>query len=249
LRFMDVAVDAIIQARRGSTRLPDKVLMDIAGEPMLACVVQRTMRAKLIRTVVVATTTKQSDDIIVQLCRNRGWPCFRGSENDVLDRYFQVANVYKSDVVVRISSDSPLIDHDLIDKIVRVCLDGLPHLDYVSNNLPPRTFPLGLDVEAVRFSALKTAWEEDKNPKWREHVTPYIYRHSEKFHLRAVANDVDHSMLRWTVDTPEDLELVRQIYGYFGHDRFGWQDVLQALDGHKEWLDINRHVRQKSVPT
>jgi spore coat polysaccharide biosynthesis protein SpsF len=247
LRFMGVAVDAVIQARMNSTRLPGKVLMDIEGEPMLARVIQRTERAKLLGRVVVATTTKPSDDILLQFCRSKGWQCFRGSESDVLDRYFHVADTLKSDIVVRISSDSPLIDPDLIDQVVRVCLEGQPLLDYVSNSLQPRTFPLGLDVEAVRFSALKTAWQQDENIKWREHVTPYIYRHPEKFNIRAVDNRLDYSSLRWTVDTPEDLELIRQIYAYFAHDRFGWQEVLTAVEDHKEWLDINRHVRQKSV--
>jgi spore coat polysaccharide biosynthesis protein SpsF len=249
LRFMVVAVDAIIQARIDSTRLPGKVLMDIKGEPMLARVIERTERAKSLRRVVVATTTKQSDDILVQFCQHRGWQCLRGSESDVLDRYFHVADTLRSDVVVRISSDSPLIDPGLIDRVVRVFVQGQPLLDYASNALQPRTFPLGLDVEAVKFSALKTAWQQDRNPKWREHVTPYIYRHPEKFNIRAVESHLDYSRLRWTVDTPEDLELIRQIYGYFGHDRFGWQEVLTALEDHKEWLDINRHVRQKSVPT
>ena len=129
----------------------------------------------------------------------------------MLDRYFQAASRFNSDVVVRVSSDCPLVDPQLADLVMRTYLDGRQRFDYVSNDFPTRTFPLGLDVEVVSFSALKTAWEDDKNPKWREHVTPYFYRHLEKFRLHGVVNDVDLSRMRWTVDTCKDLEFVRRV--------------------------------------
>ena len=119
--------------------------------------------------------------------------------------------------------------------------------DYASNSFAPHTYPRGLDTEVISFAALKRAWQEDKNPAWREHVTPYIYRHPDKFKLCAVRNDKDYSYLRWTVDTAQDLELVRKIYEHFGNDRFSWQEVIALLQKHPEWLEINKDVVQKEV--
>jgi spore coat polysaccharide biosynthesis protein SpsF len=240
-------VVAIVQARMGSTRLPGKVLLDLAGEPMLARVVNRGQRATTLQGVVVATTTKPADEAIVELCAAHGWPCFRGSEDDVLDRYYRAAMQHQADVVVRITSDCPLIEPEIVDWIVGEFFEKGP-LDYASNTLPPRTFPLGLDVEVIAFNALERAWRKDNNRAWREHVTPYIYRHPGKFALRAVVNNMDLSLMRWTVDTVDDLVFVRKIYDYFGQDAFSWQDVLRVLDEHPEWLAINQHVAQKEVP-
>jgi spore coat polysaccharide biosynthesis protein SpsF len=231
----------------GSTRLPGKVLQDLTGEPMLVRVVNRILRASTLHEVVIATTTNSLDDVIIELCDARGWPWFRGSGDDVLDRYYRAARNYQADLIVRITSDCPLIDAEIVDRVVREFLDRQPQVDYVSNTLPPRTFPRGLDVEALSFKALERAWREDDNPAWREHVTPYIYRHPEKFVLRAVMNDQDFSHMRWTVDTPEDLTFVRGIYDHFGHDRFSWRQVLALLKEHPEWLEINRHVQQKMI--
>ena len=239
-------VVAIIQARMGSTRLPGKVLLDLAGAPVLARVVNRCRRAATLNDVVVATTTLAADDPIVALCRANNWPSFRGQEDDVLDRYYQAARQSRAEVVVRITSDCPLIDPEIIDLMVKTFLEP-GALDYAGNSLPPRTFPRGLDVEVFSFEALARAWREDHNPAWREHVTPYIYRHPEKFRLHAVVNNPDLSLMRWTVDTAEDLAFVRKIYGYFGHDGFSWREVLQLLERYPEWQEINRHVAQKEV--
>lgn len=240
-------VVAIIQARMGSTRLPGKVLLDLAGEPMLARVVNRSRRAKTLQETVVATTMKPEDEAIVELCAERGWPYFRGSEDDVLDRYYRAAMQYQADVVVRITSDCPLIEPEIVDWVVQEFLEEKP-LDYASNVLPPRTFPRGLDVEVMAFDALECAWREDNYPAWREHVTPYVYRHPGRFALRAVVNNVDLSSMRWTVDTPDDLTFARCIYDYFGHDRFSWWEVLAVLEHHPEWLEINQQVVQKEMP-
>lgn len=239
-------VVAIIQARMGSTRLPRKVLEDLAGEPMLARVVNRTRRAKTLDTVIVATTTQPNDAAIVSLCKERGWPFFRGSEVDVLDRYYRAALVFKADVVVRVTSDCPLIEPLIIDEVVQEFLSHHPEVDYVSNSLE-RTFPRGLDVEVISFAALERAWQEDSDPALREHVTPYIWRHPEKFKILNVANDVDYSHMRWTVDTIEDLTFVRKIYDHFQNDTFTWGEVLHLLEMHPKWLEINRHVQQKVV--
>lgn len=242
----NIKVVAIIQARMGSTRLPGKVLKDLVGQPVLARVVNRTYQAESLDDVVVATTTQPADDIIVDLCQKRGWHFLRGSEKDVLDRYYQAASAFKADIIVRITSDCPLIEPEIIDRVVNEFLSYYPQVEYLSNTLI-RTFPRGLDVEVVSFDALKKAWQEDDNPAWREHVTPYIWRHPEKFKIRDVANDRDYSYMRWTVDTIEDLTLVRKIYDYFKNDTFSWRGVLHLLAMYPEWLQINQHVQQKVV--
>lgn len=242
----NIKIIAIIQARSGSARLPGKVLEDLAGEPMLACVVNRTCRAKTLGDVIVATTTLPADDAIARLCQERGWPYFRGSDEDVLDRYYQAALAHNPDAIVRITADCPLIDPDIIDVAVNEYLSCHPEVKYVSNTLT-RTFPRGLDVEVMSFNALRTAWQGDNNPAWREHVTQYIRHHPEKFKSFNIANDVDYSYMRWTVDTPEDLAFVRHIYNYFEDDTFSWRDVIHLLEMHPEWMEINRHVQQKPV--
>lgn len=240
-------VVAIIQARMGSTRLPGKVLKDLAGEPLLARVVSRTLRAKSMNDVVVATTKDPTDDAIVDLCQERGWQFFRGNQEDVLDRYYQSALAFEADIIARITSDCPLIEPEIIDRMVNEFLSHYPEVDYVSNSLQ-RTFPLGLDVEVMSFDALEKAWQEDNNPIWREHVTPYLRRHPKKFRTRNVASDIDYSYMRWTVDTIEDLTFIRKIYNHFQSDIFTWREVLRLLEIHPEWLKINQEVQQKIVP-
>jgi spore coat polysaccharide biosynthesis protein SpsF len=242
----NIKVVAIIQARMGSTRLPGKVLNDLAGQPLLARVIERARRAKTLDNVVVATTEQTVDDIIIRLCEERGWPHFRGSEEDVLDRYYRTALAFKADVIVRITSDCPLTEPEIIDRVVNELLSGYPETEYVSNNIT-RTFPLGLDVEAMSFKALEKAWREDSNPAWREHVTLYMLRHPEKFKTRNITNDRDYSYMRWTVDTIEDLTFVRKIYHHFQNDNFYWREVLGLLEMHPDWLEINQHVQQKVV--
>lgn len=247
MRHKNTRIIAIIQARMGATRLPGKVLEKLAGQPMLARVVNRTSRAKTLDTVVVATTTQPIDDVIVHCCEKHGWSHFRGSEEDVLDRYYRAASAFEANAIVRITADCPLIEPEIIDKVVNEYLSHRPEVEYVSSTLV-HTFPRGLDVEVMSFDALKTAWQEDHNPAWREHVTPYIWRHPEKFKVRNVANDTDYSHMRWTVDTIEDLTFVRKVYDHFQNDTFTWREVLRLLEAHPEWLQINRDVQQKVVP-
>jgi spore coat polysaccharide biosynthesis protein SpsF len=237
---------AIIQARMGSTRLPGKIMQNLDGAPVLVRCVERTRRVATLDAVIVATTEEPADDGVVALCRERDYPCTRGSQDDVLDRYYRAAQQYHADIIVRITSDCPLIEPTVIDSVVHGFY--ATSCDYASNTLPPRNYPRGLDVEVFRFDALARAWREDQNPAWREHVTPYIYRHPELFTLHTVVNDVDYSHMRWTVDTPEDLAFVRKIYEAFdGRDDFTWHEVLHLLEQHPEWLDINRNVPQKEV--
>lgn len=238
---------AIIQARMGSTRLPGKVLADVGGRPMLARVVERTARARSIDQVVVATSTLSTDDPIAEWCADNAWACHRGSEADVLDRYYGAACAHNADAIVRITSDCPLIDPGVLDDCIAHYRDGQPALDYVANFLPDRTFPRGLDCEVVSFAALARTWREDDRPEWREHVTEYILHHSERFRLGGWMTDPNRSHERWTVDTPEDLELIRRIYAAFDDDVFGWREVLAVLDANPDWRALNANVTQKVV--
>jgi spore coat polysaccharide biosynthesis protein SpsF len=237
---------AIVQARMGSTRLPGKVLMDLLGEPVLVRDINRLRRSELLDEIVIATTTQSSDDPIASLCEERGWLYFRGDENDVLDRYYQAGLASHADVIVRITSDCPLIEPKIVDRVIRRFLDS-SDIDYASNTLPPRSFPRGLDTEVMTFSALERAWTEDKDPKLREHVTPYIYRNPETFRIHGVVNDTDLSSHRWTLDTPEDLAFIRTVYEYFGNDHFTWLDLIEYLDTHPEVVSINSDIRQKAI--
>ena len=166
----------------GATRLPGKVLHDIAGQPMLVRVVERTRRASLLDGFVVATTTEIQDDALYELCRERGYPCYRGEQQDVLDRYYQAARQTGADVIVRITADCPVIDPLLINETVQLVTGHYSlvtdHFDFAANRLPPpwgRTYPIGLDVEACTFAALERAWQEATEPYQREHVMPYLY--------------------------------------------------------------------------
>jgi glutamate-1-semialdehyde aminotransferase/spore coat polysaccharide biosynthesis protein SpsF (cytidylyltransferase family)/predicted dehydrogenase len=221
-------VVAIIQARMGSSRLPGKSLAMIEGRPMLWHVIQRAKRALLVDRVVVATSTSPTDDVIVQMCLDEGVPCHRGSEADVLDRFYAAARAEKAAHVVRITADCPLIDPEVIDRVVRRFLRG--DLDYASNAMV-RSYPDGLDTEVFSFSALEKAWHEAVKVSEREHVTPYL--RSEKFRTANVENHSTSSYqhYRWTVDETEDLEFIRSVYEAFrGRDTFGMKDVLQLLE-------------------
>jgi len=246
---------AIIQARRAASRLPGKVLLDIGGAPMLARVVERTRRARTLSGAVVATTLDPGDDAIEALCQQRGYHCYRGSAFDVLDRYYQAASAFQADVVVRITADCPVIDPRVIDEVVTRFLSPVEgggqsqHWDFAANRLPPpwgRTYPIGLDTEVCTYDGLKTAWEEATLPHQREHVMPFFYEQPERFRILLVNYREDLGKLRWTVDTPEDLELLRQIYARFdGRDDFSWLEVLALFEREPELARLNATVPHK----
>jgi spore coat polysaccharide biosynthesis protein SpsF len=218
---------AIVQARMASSRLPGKVLADIAGRPMLDHVVKRARWARLLDLVSVATSEGPADDAVAQFCRDRSISCFRGSEADVLDRYYRAALQLDADVVVRLTADCPLLDPAVIDKVVRFFHEG--DYDYVSNTLEP-SYPDGLDTEVFRRDALERAWREARLASEREHVTPYIWNHPEVFRVANVRYDRDLAGLRWTVDEPEDLTFVRRIYEHFDPELpFGVDEILAFL--------------------
>jgi len=236
-------VIAIIQARMGSSRLPGKVLLGIGGKSMLARVVRRAVRAKTLDAIVVATTTDPRDEEIVTECFRLGVSCFRGSEEDVLDRYQSASIAYPAKGIVRITSDCPLIDPDVIDQVVSTWQDS--SFDYVSNG---PTWPRGLNVEVFSRTALAQAWEQAHLPWQRSHVTPYLYQNPNLFRIGNVAAPEDYGHLRWTVDTPEDLTLVRSLYEHLGNrDDFGWQEALTVVEQNPNLLEINRGISQKPI--
>jgi glutamate-1-semialdehyde aminotransferase/spore coat polysaccharide biosynthesis protein SpsF (cytidylyltransferase family)/predicted dehydrogenase len=233
-------VVAIIQARMGSSRLPGKSLAEIENRPMLWHVVERVKRAKLVDRVVVATSTAAADDAIENMCRENAVPCHRGSENDVLDRYYGAAQAEKAAQVVRITADCPLIDPVVIDQVVSRFQRG--DVDYVSNAMV-RTYPDGLDTEICSFSALEKAWHEARKASEREHVTPYL--RSGKFRTANVENrsDSSHFHCRWTVDERQDLEFVRGVYAAFRHKGFFlMEDILQLLRDHPDLEKLNSEI-------
>lgn len=233
----------IVQARMTSTRLPGKVLLPLAGRPMLECLLERLQRVELADAVVVATTTNATDDPIVQLCADLGVACYRGSELDVLSRYAEAAAEHRADVVVRITSDCPLMDPALVDKVIGVYLAG--GCDYVSNMIE-LSYPYGMAVEVFSAAALATAHEHATLPEEREHVTPYIYWNTERFKLKSVRGEMDLSHHRWTVDTQPDYELVQLIYEtlYPESPKFDSNNVLALLAKHPQWERINQHIEQ-----
>jgi spore coat polysaccharide biosynthesis protein SpsF len=236
---------AIIQARMGSTRLPGKVLLDLGGATVLTRVVRRLQRSQQINRIVVATTTAPADEAIVSECESLQVSCFRGSEDDVLDRYYQAARLYSGGAVVRITADCPLIDPTLVDETIRVFKDE--RADYASDVLP-RSYPRGLDSEVFTSAALERAWREAREPYQREHVTPYLYEHPEIFRLASARGGKDYTHYRWTLDTPEDLELLRAFYSRFDNrDDFRWQDVIALMAREPELAELNSQVLQKSL--
>ena len=238
---------SIIQARMAASRLPGKVLKDLGGRPVLAWVVERAGRANLTDKTVVATTNEPEDNAVVELCAQRGYPCFRGDMHDVLDRYYHAASEYGAEVIVRITADCPLIDPGEVDRTVRAFLDHRPPLDFAANRLPmDRTVPIGLDIEVCTFTALETAWREAAEPHQREHVMPYFYEHSDRFNILHLKHDPDYGGLRWTLDTPKDLDLLRRIVAHFApRDDFTWYEILELFEQRPELAEINAAVRHK----
>jgi len=230
----------------GSTRLPGKVLKDVAGEPMLSRVVERTRRAKTVDEVVVATTDLAADNAIENLCSQRGWLCFRGSDADVLDRHYRAAIKFNADVIVRVTSDCPLIDPQLIDAHVNHLLARWEKVDFVTN-MVKQTYPLGLAVEAMPVDVLVRMKRMSQSDMLKEHVTTLAYVEPAWFQIDHILNPVDLSSYRWTVDTQQDLELVRLIFRHFGRNHFAWEEVLPLLEQHPGWMQINQKDPQKAL--
>ena len=242
-------VVCIIQARVGSTRLPGKVLIKICGKTVLEHGIDRLKRVKNIDEIVIATTILEKDNVIVDEARRLGIKTFRGSEGDVLSRYYYAAKECNADVVVRVTSDCPLIDSEVSQKIIRFYLENIDKYEYVSNTID-RTFPRGLDTEVFNFISLEMAFIKAVNISEREHVTPYIWNNPKIFRLFQYKSDKDYSSLRWTLDTKEDFELINIIFKqlYFKNgNNFKMDDILDLYKIYPELKKINTDIKQKEI--
>ena len=230
----------MIQARCGSTRLPNKVLKDLCGKPALQRMIERVQRSRLADEVMVVTSVNRENLPILALCASIGIRVGVGAEDDVLDRYYQTAKLIKPEYVIRLTADCPCFDAELLDLALQEMAEDTDYMGMTSES-----FADGLDLEIMKFSALERAWKEADHSFEREHVTQYIIRHPELFRLQNFESPVgyfgDH---RWTVDEPEDFELVKKVYEHFelelGRDDFGYRDILDYLNSHPEIRELNR---------
>ncbi|MDV2582909.1 glycosyltransferase family protein [Alkalibacillus haloalkaliphilus] len=236
---------AIIQARMGSTRLPGKVLKPVLNKPLLAYQIDQLKHSELIDQLVIATTTASRDDAIIEFCKSHGVPYDRGSEADVLKRYEETARKFNADVVVRLTSDCPLIDSTVIDSVIGHFLTNRAY-DYVSNTIK-RTFPRGMDTEVFTYDLLKEAEQNATLKREREHVTTYMTNPKNKYNIGQYLAEQDRSDLRLTVDTIEDFQLVEKVIKSLArqNDYFALTDIIQLLKAHPDWILINSHIEQK----
>ncbi|MGV8145773.1 MAG: cytidylyltransferase domain-containing protein [Alkaliphilus sp.] len=239
---------AIIQARMGSTRLPEKIMKRLLGKTVLEHVILRVSKAKKIDEVIIATTIDEKDDAIVREAKRLGVVFYRGSEENVLARYYQAAKENNVDIVVRITSDCPLIDSNIIDGVIGFYKNN--NYDIVTNagiNLEERTYPRGLDLEVFSFKILQNTYKKATKMHQREHVTPYIYETSSNIYY--YKNEKNYSKHRWTLDTEEDWQLILKIYKhlYKGQHDFNYEDIIRVFDENPELIKINEHIEQKKL--
>lgn len=227
-------VVAIVQARCGSTRLPGKVFELLSVKPLIWHVFDRLKGSHNINKFVLATTINVKDDKLAEWAKQNGIDCFRGSESDVLSRFYHCAKEFQADIVVRITADDPFKDHGIVDQAINLLIGG--NLDFVCNNNPP-SYPEGMDIEVFTFNALEQSFLESKDPFEREHVTQYIHRNSDRFKIHNLKYDYDLSYLRWTIDTLSDLQMAREVYNnlYKEHVIFSFHEIL-------EFLSKNPHI-------
>ena len=236
---------AVVQSRMGSTRLPGKVMKEICGKPMLLLMLERLSQAKLIDEIVVATTTNPNDDVIFELVKKNGYNVFRGSEFDCLDRHYRVAIEYNAAYIAKITPDCPLIDPQIVDKVLDYFLKNVNNYDYVSNAHPP-SWPDGLDLEVFHVATLEKAYREATESSHREHTTTYIWSNPEKFRIGNVVNPDGRNLFmshRWTVDFPEDFEFVKKIYeDLYNNKIFLMEEILLLLEKRPDISKINSHL-------
>jgi spore coat polysaccharide biosynthesis protein SpsF len=240
---INMKILAIIQARVGSTRLPKKVLLPLGKKTVLENVYDRVSAAKLVNHVLIATTTNSSDDEIINLCQKKGMDFFRGSEEDLLDRYYQAAKEKSAEHIVRITADCPLVDPRLIDKVIKKHLEE--NNDYTATAFTGNeTFPDGEDVDIFTFASLKEAWEKAKLPYQREHATQYFVKNADDFKISNISYKKDLSDKRWTLDEPNDYLFLKSIYKALEKPDyvFGMEDILEFLGKNPEIEKINDHI-------
>lgn len=230
---------AIVQARMGSTRLPQKVMMPIRGVPLIEWLLRRLSRCTQLDQIVVATSTNTNNHVLVDCVEKLGFVTSRGSEDDVLDRYYQAAKQFRPDIIVRITADCPLMDPALVDELVSAFKRS--SFDYLCNINPP-TYPDGLDIEVFSREALEKAWTETQDVYEREHVTPYL-RESGRFKTKNLPFEQDHSGERWTLDEPADFLVIEKVIEHFWpRDDFGWQEVISLRQTHPLIFVANQHL-------
>ncbi len=236
----------IVQARMTSTRLPGKVMEIVCDKPLLEHLINRLKTIRSADQIVIATTVNETDNQIVSLCKKLDTLYYRGSEEDVLGRYYEAAVEYGGDVIIRITSDCPVIDPDVVGYLIDFYMKNLKKYDYVTNTLK-RTYPRGMDVEIVSFKALKEAHFNTYDPFDREHVTTFIRNRSTQYRLHNIKHSSDFSHYRLTVDTSEDLELIRRIFEslYVENPEFTMKDIHSKMAANPEWIKINSHVKQR----
>lgn len=238
---------AIIQARLGSSRLPGKVLLPLGGKTVLEQVYERVKKIKGLEEVIVATTISEKDRELALFMGRKKIPFFRGSEEDVLARFYEIAKNHKAEGIMRITADCPLLDTGVSEEMLKIFLEN-PY-DMVSNasaNPENRTFPRGLDTEIFTFKWLERAHEEADKSYQREHVTPYLYENIENIYFHK--NPMDYSQHRWTLDTEEDYFLIKKIYEQFPRkENFSWESVLTYLEQNPQVVELNAHVKQKKI--
>ncbi len=230
-----------------STRLPGKVLKPVLGKPLLEYQLERLKRVQEADNLVVATTENETDDPVIALCQSLAVQTIRGSEHDVLGRYFQAAEKSNAHAIVRITADCPLIDPQVVDSVIACYREDAGQFDYVANVLE-RTYPRGMDTEVFSFAALETAFKNAMEPADREHVTRYFYQNPNQFRMKNIPYYKDTSQHRWTVDTIEDFQLVEKIFSelYPKNPEFTLEETLSLLEKHPDWAEINCHIEQKA---
>lgn len=237
----------IIQARLGSTRLPKKILMKVNGRPLLSCMIERVKRAGKVDRIVIAATASHLDSQVETFCKDENVECFRGNEEDVLDRYYNCAQQIGAKVIVRLTSDCPLIDPAVIDEVVNCYLENSFKYDFVANTVPPPgTYPDGMDVEVFSFDLMEKAWKNAKKPSEREHVTFYFWKNPDLFKVYRYDLKTDLSKYRLTIDYEEDYLLIKKIIEHFHDDKllFTMEDIIAFLKSNPDIAEINQHIER-----
>jgi spore coat polysaccharide biosynthesis protein SpsF (cytidylyltransferase family) len=237
-------VIAIIQARTGSSRLPQKVLLKIREKTLLELYIARLRRSRSIDKIVIATTQKPDDLIIEEIARKCRIDCFKGAENDLVDRYYQCAKKYEADTIVRVTSDDPFVDYQIIDRAITIFRES--RADFVTNHFKP-TYPEGLDVEIYSFQTLKRIWQDARLPSEREHVFPFVENNQDKFKIINFSQNQNNSHIRWTIDYECDYEMTKAVYDVLYDDNpvFLQKDILDLLEKNPQISELNNHIERK----
>jgi len=241
---MGINILAIVQARMGSTRLPGKVLMEINGKPLIEILLNRLSKSNKIQKIIIATSIDKNNDPLVEKVNKIGFEVYRGSEENVLKRYFEAASLFKARAVVRITGDCPIIDPQIVDKVINLYEKN--NIDYASNINPP-TYPDGLDVEVFSFESLEEAYLKAKNKEEMEHVTPYL-RNNPELKQKNLINNIDFSSERWTVDKIEDFEVIKNIINHYKiNTDFTWEEIINLKKSHPDYFKSNKNFKRSNL--